>query len=184
MWIMAVLVMTAAPALAEDCFAGKPRHVTYDDGHVITVIQRHGDDLTYTTPYEGFQDSVHKTHLMLFPKQSRQGARATEFRWTQALPKLDDLVPGYHFDLTGTMKSGEGDALPYRSEGEVLGTEAVMVGDCSYDAAVIRLDTYLNDELLITAKTYLSLDMMMVLKSEFVPISAGAKSAYTAVLLQ
>ena len=106
MKVLMVLIVLAMPAAAQECFSGKPQQLTYDNGKVATIIQRHGDDLTYTQPYEGFQDTVTKTHLMLFPKTSRAGARAVEYRWTSKLPNMDQMVPGYHFDVKGTMQVG------------------------------------------------------------------------------
>lgn len=183
-WVLLGLALMAAPAQAQDCFAGDPRQVTYDTGRVITIIQRHGDDITFTTPYEGFQDSVTKTQLMLFPKQGRAGARSTEYRWSSRLPKLRDLVPGYSYDIKGTMKSGDGEALPYRITGEVLREEVVMVGKCSYPTLVIAGDTYLNDELLMTGTSYLSAEMKVVLRSETVLVAAGSQVKSAAVTLQ
>ena len=182
-WVLVALALMAQPVQAEECFSGKPTKVGYSDGRVITIIQRHGDDLTYTTPYEGFQDSVLKTHLMLFPKQGRAGARSTDYRWTSRLPKLRDLVPGYQFDLEGTMKSGDGEALAYRKSGEVLREDVVKVGSCSYPALVIAVDTYLSDQVIMTSTEYLSPDMMVILKSETVLISASqqVKSAAVAI---
>ncbi len=124
-------------------------------------------------PYEGFQDSVSKTHLMLFPKQARYGARSTETRWTSRLPNMKDLEPGYHFDLKGMMKSGKDDGVPYRSEGEVVSTEEIMVGTCSYSALVIQMNSYLRDELIIRSTNYLSPDLGVLLRSDFIPTSAG-----------
>ena len=183
-WILVVLAFLACPVQAQECFTGEPRQVTYDTGRVITIIQRHGDDVTYTTPYEGFQDAVTKTQLMLFPKQGRAGARSTEYRWSSRLPKMRDLVPGFRFDITGTMKSGDGAALPYRILGEVLREEVVMVGACSYPTLVIADETYLNDEIVRTATQYLSPEMRIILKSEVLPISAGQMIKSTAVALQ
>ena len=184
MRILVALALVALPAQAEECFVGVPNRVSYDDGHVVTIIQRHGDDLTYTTPYEGFQDQVHKTHLMLFPKQARFGARASENRWTSRLPKLDDLVPGYHFDIKGTMKSGDAAAIPYRSEGEVVGADEVKLGGCGYAVLVITVNTYLNDALAITATEYLSPDMMVLLRSEHVVVSSGRATTFKAVAVE
>ena len=181
-WV--VLALMALPAQAEECFSGSPSHVSYDDGHEITIIQRHGDDVTYTQPYEGFQDSVHKTHLMLFSKQARHGARSSENRWTSRLPGLDDMVPGYHFDIEGTMKSGDAEAIPYRNEGEVLGVEEVKLGACSYPALVIRVNTYLNDQLAITATEYLSAEMLVLLRSEHVVVISGKVARFQAVAIQ
>lgn len=179
-----VLALMALPAQAEDCFAGKPRQISYDNGRVWTIIQRHGDDVTYTVPQEGFQDSVYKTHMMLFAKQSRQGARSTEVRWTSRLPGIKDMVPGYHFDLKGMMKSGEGKAVPYRVEGDVTGTDTVMVAKCPYEVQVVTLRTFLNDDPLVSATYYLSPEMMVVLHSEVVPIAAGTQIVTSAVALQ
>ncbi len=183
-WVLVALVLVAAPVQAQECFSGKPRQVTYDDGRVFTIIQRHGDDVTYTVPFAGFQDAVTKTQLMLFPKQGRAGARSTEYRWKSRLPKSKDMVPGYAFDIEGTMKSGDGEALPYRNTGSVLRVEEVLVGECSYPALVVQIDTYLNDELILTGTDHLSLDMMVILKREFVPISSGQMIASAAVALE
>lgn len=183
-WSVVAFALMAAPVQAQECFTGEPRQVSYDDGRTITIIQRHGDDVTYTTPYEGFQDRVTKTQLMLFPKQGRAGARSTEFRWSSRLPKLRDLVPGFQFDIKGTMKSGDGDALPYRITGEVLREEVVKVGGCDYPTLVIADESYLNDELISTATSYLSPDMRVLLKSEVLPISAGQMITSAAVAIQ
>ena len=183
-WVLVAFALVAAPVQAQTCFSGEPRQVTYDDGRVFTIIQRHGDDVTYTVPYEGFQDAVTKTQLMLFPKQGRSGARTTEFRWNSRLPKSKDMVPGFAFDIEGTMKSGDGEALPYRNKGSVLRVEEVLVGECSYLALVVQLDTYLNDELVLTGTDYLSLEMMVVLKREVLPISSGQMITSAAVALE
>lgn len=167
-----VVACLALPAGAQECFAGKPGKVSFDDGRVITIIQRHGDDLTYTEPYEGFQDIVRKTHLMLFLKTARAGARATEYRWTTRLPKLSQMVPGYHFDLKGTMKSGDGNALPYRRTGDVLGQEVIKVGDCPYEVVKIQTETFMDDQFMDVSTDYLSPDLMIVLRSEIVPNGA------------
>ena len=183
--VAGVLAVMVLPAMAQDgCFSGEPTKVTYSDGRVVTIIQRHGDDLTFTTPYEGYQDSVTKTHLMLVPKQGRQGARSTEFQWSSKQPKLSQLVPGYKFDLEGTMKSGGGEAVPYRIEGEVRGPEDVMVGDCSYAALAVVMSTFLDNQLIVTATQYLSPDMKVILKSAAVPVSGGQKADFVAVALE
>ena len=184
MRVLMVLALMALPAQAEDCFVGMPKQVSYDDGHVITIIQHHGGDLTYTQPYEGYQDSVHKTHLMLFSKQARFGARTTENRWTSHLPDIGDLAPGYHFDLRGTMTSGKDTEIPYRVEGEVQGREALMVGKCSYDVLVITQNTYLDGALEITTTNYLSPDMMVVLRAKVLQIRAGTQTDVQAVAVQ
>ena len=177
---MALLVQ---PALA-GCLIGKPQQLTFDNGRVITIIQRHGDDLTYTQPYEGFQDTVNKSRLMLFPLTSRAGARATEYRWISKLPKLNQMVPGYHFDLKGTMKSGQGEALPYRVAGDVLGQDVVTVGDCPYDVIVVQNVVDLNNQPIISSTDYLSPDLGVVLRSETVPMSGGTQIIQTVVAIQ
>jgi hypothetical protein len=62
--------------------------------------------------------------------------------------------------------------------------EEVLVGECSYPALVVQIDTYLNDELILTGTDHLSLDMMVILKREFVPISSGQMIASAAVALE
>jgi hypothetical protein len=181
---MMALALLALPAQAEECFSGLPRQVQYDNGQTYTIIQHHGDDLTYTTPYEGYQDSVTKTHLMLFPKQSRMGARATEFRWSSRLPGMGALTPGYSFDLSAEMKSGDGKPLPYNAKGQVLGIEPVEVGKCSYDALVVQIDTFVGETLVTSATDYLSADMMVLLKVEMTMASTGQVIKYAAIGLQ
>ncbi len=63
MRFLAVVLMMALPAQAQDCFSGKPKQVTYSDGHVVTIIQRHGDDLTYAQPYAGDNDAVLESQI-------------------------------------------------------------------------------------------------------------------------
>lgn len=176
-------LLLAMPAGAA-CFEGKPGKVTYDNGREITIIQRHGSDLTYTQPYAGYQDSVNKTHLMLFPKTARRGARATEFRWTTRLPKLDQLVPFYHFNLKGTMTSGDGKAVPYRNEGDVLAREVVQIGACSYDVLVVKTTAYLNEQVISVATDYLSPQMLVLLRSDIALVSAGKNISQTAVAIE
>jgi hypothetical protein len=180
-WAVLALALMASPAAAQDCFAGEPRKVSYDNGRVFTIIQRHGADVTYTVPYEGFQDSVSKTHLMLIPKQGRSGARSSEYKWSSRLPKLRDLVPGYTFDIKGTMKSGEGEAVPYRITGEVLREEVVKVGACSYPTLVILVETYLRDLKIFQTTDYLSPDMVVLLKAESILLENGQITDYAAV---
>jgi hypothetical protein len=178
------LALLALPAQVEECFSGRPAQVRYDDGHTITIIQRHGDDVTFTQPYAGGNDAVQKTHLMLFPKQARFGARGVEHRWTSRLPKLRDLTPGYRFDLKGTMKSGDSAAIEYRNEGQVLGQEDVKMGACVFPALVIAVNTYLNGELAITSTEYLSPDMLIILRSDGAQISARKSWSYRAVAIK
>lgn len=178
-----VLGVLALPAAAQDCFAGKPSKVSYDDGRVITIIQRHGDDVTYTEPYEGFQDIVRKTDMMLFLKTVRAGARLTEYRWISRLPKLAQMVAGYHFDIKGTMKSGDDKALPYRQVGDVLGQEMMNIGPCPYTVAKIKMETFMNNQLIIVSTDYLSTDLMVVLRSEFIPIG-GMQITRTVVAVE
>ena len=182
-WGVLAGLLLAMPAGAA-CFVGKPGKVSFDDGRVITIIQRHGDDLTYTEPYEGFQDIVRKTHLMLFPKAARRGARATEFRWTSRLPKLDQLVPGYHFNLKGAMKSGDGKAVPYRNEGDVLAREVVQIGACSYEVLVVKTTAYLNEQVVSVATDYLSPQMLVLLRSDISLVSAGTTISQKAVAIE
>ena len=178
-----ILLLLALPAAAQECFAGKPQQLTYDNGKVATIIQRHGDDLTYTQPYEGFQDTVTKTHLMLFPKTSRAWARATEYRWTSKLPKLSQLVPGYHFDLKGTMQSGGGSAKPYRSAGDVLAPQVIKVGGCPYEVMVVKSTTYLGGAAIATSTDYLSAELGVVLRSEIILTSTGSQITRAVVAL-
>jgi hypothetical protein len=186
MRVLVALALLALPAQAEteECFTGSPRQIAYDTGRVETIIQRHGDDVTYTVPMDGFQDSVFKTHLMLFPKQSRQGARSSEVRWSSHLPDIEDMVPGYHFDLKGMMKSGEGKPLPYRVTGDVTGTGVVTLGKCPYEVRIVTLGTFLNDQPLVNAAYALSADMTVVLQSEVTPVATGKATLSTVVGLQ
>ena len=82
------------------------------------------------------------------------------------------------------MKSGSGAAVPYRSEGNVLRQEVVMVGKCSYDVVVIAMNTYINGDLAITATDYLSLDLLVLLQSDTVSVSAGKGASYRAVAIE
>ena len=177
-------MLLAMPVAAQECFAGKPTKVTYDDGRVITIIQRHGDDVTYTEPYGGFQDSVIKTHMMLFPKASRRGARVTDFRWTTGLPKLKAMVPGYHFNIKGTMKSGDGKPVPYRNEGEVLAQDVVKIGTCNYDVVVVKTASYLDEQVISVATEYLSPDMMIVMRSDISLVSSGTQVRRAVVAIE
>jgi hypothetical protein len=183
-WILVAFALTAAPAAAQDCFVGEPRQVSYDTGRVIKIIQRHGDDVTFTTPYEGFQDAVTKTQLMLFPKQARAGARSTEHRWTSRLPKLRDLVPGFQFDLEGTIKSGGGEPLPYRIVGSVLGEDVVQMGACPYPVLVISLQSFVDDQPVSQGTYSLSPEMKVVLQSTVEVVASGTRVASVVVGLQ
>ena len=119
-WV--VMMMLALPAQAQECFSGKPKQVSYSDGHAITIIQRAGDDLTYSQPYAGDHDAVLEAQLMLFPKHERFAGRSVEHQWSGRLPKSSALKPGYHFDLKGVMKSGTG-AAKFRAL-ESIGTNS------------------------------------------------------------
>ena len=116
--------------------------------------------------------------------EARAGARSTEYRWTSTLPKLGQMVPGYHFDVKGTMKSGAGAALPYRSEGDVLRQDVVTVGDCPYDVMVVKSTAYLDGQPIIASTDYLSPALGVVLRSEAVPISAGTQIVQSVVAIQ
>ena len=184
MRFLVAMMMLGLPVQAQECFSGLPKHVTYSDGHAITIIQRAGDDLTYATPYAGDHDAVLESQMMLFPKHERFAGRSVEHQWSGRLPKASALKPGYHFDLKAMMKSGTGAAVPYQSEGDVLRSEVVMLGKCSYDAVVIAMNTYINGDLAITATAYLSLDMLVLLRSDVVPANGGKGSSYTAVAIE
>jgi hypothetical protein len=181
---LVVLLMLSLPAQAQECFAGKPRHVTYSDGHAITILQRAGDKMTYSTLYGGDHDAVLESQMMLFPKHERFGGRSVEHKYPGRLPKSSALKPGFHFDIKGTMSSGSGAAIPYRNEGEVLRRDVVTLGKCSYDAVVISMKTYVNNQVAITATTYLSPDMLIILQTEFVLAGAGTQGSYKVVALE
>lgn len=176
----------AAPAMAEEqpCFAGQPKKVTFDNGRSTTIIQHHGSDITYTQPYAGGNDVVTKTHLLLFPKASRLAARVIEYRWTDALPGLDALVPGFSYDVSGTMKSGQDAAQDYRIAGEVLGQDVVSIGKCDYPVIVIETHTFVGGIEAVATEISLSTEMMVILKTAGKDATTGKKYAYQAVTLE
>lgn len=180
------LVTLAPPALAQEaeCFVGQPKKVTFDSGRTVTIIQRHGSDITYTSPYAGGNDIVTKTHILLFPKTSRQAARMIEYRWDDALPRLGDLVPGFRYDVAGTMKSGDGPAQDYRIAGEVLGQDVVKIGKCAYPVTVIAAQSFVGGAEVTATTVSLSTEMMVVLKTEGRDLTSGKTYAYQAVTLE
>lgn len=180
------LVTLAAPALAQEaeCFAGQPKKVTFDSGRTVTIIQRHGSDVTYTQPYAGGNDIVTKTHILLFPKTSRLAARMIEYRWDDPLPGLADLVPGFRYDVAGTMKSGDDPAQDYRITGEVLGQDVVSIGTCDYPVTVIAAQSFVGGAEVTATTTSLSTEMMVVLKAEGKDQTSGKAYAYQAVALE
>ena len=182
MVLLALLAM-ALPAQAEECFAGLPKRVTFDSGKTITIIQRHGEDVTYTSPYVGGNDVVSKTHLILFPRQTRLASRFLEYRWDSRLPGLDDLVPGYHYDVSGTMKSGDDTPRDYRIVGDVLGVDVVKLGKCSYPVLAIASKSFVGGAEVVATTVYLSTDMVVVLRTEGVD-AAGKRYDYKAVTLE
>ncbi len=185
-WLRFLVVMLAfaLPAQADGCFSGLPKQVSFDNGKTITVIQRHGEDVTYTTPYLGGNDVVSKTHLILFPKQTRFPDRFLEYLWTTPLPKLAALVPGYHFDVAGKMTSDKDPARAYRIAGDVLAEEEVKLGKCSYTTLVIASKTYVGDTEVVDTTINLSPDMKVVLRSQSIDVATGKHSGYAAVKLQ
>jgi hypothetical protein len=181
------LAALAAPAVAQEeaaCFTGEPKKVTFDNGRTTSIIQRHGNDITYTTPFAGGNDVVTKTHLLLFPKTSRMAARLIEYRWDSRLPRLDDLTPGFQYDVEGTMKSGEDPAQDYRIVGNVLAQDVVKIGKCDYPVLVIAAQSFVNGTPVVETTVSLSTEMMVVLKTEGKDLTSGKAYAYEAVTLE
>ncbi len=180
---VAVLVLMALPAVAEDCVPGRVKQVTFDDGSTTRVIQRHGADVTLTTPYAGGNDVVAKSHLALVPKQTRMGSRFLEYRWDDRLPPAEALVPGFHYDVAGTMKSGDAAELAYRIVGEVRGAEIVTVGTCDYPVVVVSAKSYIEGVEVVASTVWLSTEMLVGLRSEGQD-AGGTRFAKTAVGLE
>lgn len=180
------LVALASPSLAQEaeCFSGQPKKVTFDNGRTTTIIQRHGSDVTYTQPYAGGNDVVTKTHILLFPKTSRLAARLIEYRWDDRLPGLDDLAPGFHYDVAGTMKSGDGPAQDYRIVGDVLAQDVVKIGKCDYPVLVIEAHSFVGGAEVVATTVSLSTEMMVVLKTEGQDMTSGKIYSYQAVTLE
>jgi hypothetical protein len=180
------LAVLAGPVLAQEvaCFAGQPKKVTFDSGRTTTIIQRHGSDITHTSPYAGGNDVVTKTHILLFPKTSRLAARLIEYRWDDALPGLGDLVPGFHYDVAGTMKSGEDPAQDYRIVGDVLGQDVVTIGKCDYPVLVIEAHNFVGGVEVVATTVSLSPEMMVVLRTEGKDPATGKSAVQTAVMLE
>lgn len=181
------LAVLALPALAQEeaaCFTGEPKKVTFDTGRTTTIIQRHGSDITYTTPFAGGNDVVTKTHLLLFPKTSRMAARLIEYRWDSRLPRLDDLAVGFHYDVDGTMKSGDDPEQDYRIVGNVLGQDVVTIGKCDYPVLVIEAHTFVGETEVTATTIGLSTEMMVVLKTEGQDMTTGKTYAYQAIALE
>lgn len=181
------LVALASPALAQEeaaCFEGQPKKVTFDNGRTTTIIQRHGSDITYTTPFAGGNDVVTKTHLLLFPKTSRKAARLIEYRWDSDLPRLDDLVAGFHYDVEGRMKSGDDPEQDYRIVGDVLAEDVVKIGKCDYPVLVIEAHTFVGGTEVVATTISLSTEMMVVLATKGTDVTTGKDHAYQAVTLE
>ena len=180
------LAALALPALAEEvpCFEGQPKKVTYDTGRTTTIIQRHGSDVTYTTPFAGGNDVVTKTHLLLFPKTSRMAARLIEYRWDSQLPGLDDLAVGLHYEVEGKMKSGDDPEQDYRILGDVRAEDVVKLGKCEYPVLVIEAHTFVGGTEVTATTLSLSTEMMVILKTEGQDMTTGKTYAYQAVALE
>ena len=183
MRIVIALLLLALPVQAEDCFSGLPKRVSFDNGKTITIIQRHGEDVSFTSPYVGGNDVVSKTHLILFPRQTRLPNRLLEYRWDSRLPGLEDLVAGFHFDVAGTMRAGKDEPQDYRIVGDVLGAEEVKLGDCSYATLVIATKSYVGGAEVVTTTVNLSTEMLVVLRSGGVD-AKGKRYSYQAVGLE
>ena len=184
MRFLVLLLAFALPARADDCFSGLAKQVSYDNGKTITIIQRHGEDVTYTSPYLGGNDVVSKTHLILFPKQVRFPDRFLEYLWDTPLPKISALVPGYHFDVAGKMTADKDPARTYQITGDVLPEEEVKLGKCSYKTVVIASKTFVGGTEVIDSTINLSPDLLVVLRSQSSDVATGKHSAYAAVKVQ
>lgn len=184
MRILLAFMLMALPATAQDCFVGLPKRVTYDSGKVATVIQRHGEEIMYTEPYPGGNDVENKTHLVLFPRQTRLPNRFLEYKWADKLPALAALVPGFHFDVAGGMTSDKNPSQPYRITGDVLASEAVMIGKCRYATLVIASKTYIGDVEVLETTVHFSPDMLVILQTTGTRLADGKSFATRAVGLE
>ena len=183
MRIVIALFLMALPAQAEDCFSGLPKRLTFDSGKTTMIIQRHGESVTHTEPYVGGNDAVIKTHLFVFPKQIRLPNRMLEYRWDDRLPGLEDMVAGYHFDVQGTMRSGDDAPIDYRIVGDVLSEEVINLGECSYGTLVIASTSYVGGVEVVATTVHLSTEMLAVLRTEG-QFKAGEKYVFKAVKLE
>jgi len=182
-----MLLVLAAPAAAQEaaaCFTGAAKKVRFDNGRTTTIIQRHGNDITYTTPFAGGNDVVTKTHLLLFPKTSRMAARLIEYRWESRLPRMDDLAVGFHYDVEGKMKSGDDPAQDYRIVGDVLAEDVVKIGGCEYPVLVIEARSFVNGTEVVVTTVSLSAEFMVVLKTEGKDMNTGKTYSYKTVALE
>jgi len=166
--IVVIMVLLAEPAAAQECFSGLPKRLDYDNGGHVTIIQRHGEDFTYEAPYPGGNNVVSKTHLGIFPRDSRLPNRYFEYRWSSRLPRLPDLVPGYRFDVSGKMAAGKDEPRAYRITGEVMGPDEVRIGGCSYPVLVISRTTYVGGVEVSSDTLRFSAEMGVVLATDTV----------------
>ena len=168
------LLFLALPARADECFTGLPKVLTYDNGRTTTIIQRHGDSITDAAPFDGV-NVVSKSQLMIFPLQARLPNRFMEYRWDGRLPKLDQLQPGYHFDLTAELTKDGKDPGTYRMTGDVIGLQEIKIGTCPYQVLAVATETYINGAKILATTFYLSPDMKVVLGSQGVDVSTGTQ---------
>jgi len=182
--LTAALVLLPVPVLA-GCFApegsGLPVTVHFDDGHAVTVLRRAGDELDYSATVAGGHEVVNHTRLVLFPLGGSFDGKPVRYDWHDPLPDRAALTLGARYALSATYHPDVQTAQDYRLTGEAVRDDVVMVGGCRYPVRVFASHASVDGDAGVDVTVYLSLDLLVSLRTEIRIVATDTKIVYRVV---
>jgi len=151
--VIASLVCCLSGAIAQaqqaDCDTAidtkLPLKVTFDDGSIITALDRGKDNLRSEATLADGRKANGSTHQGLFPLTRQIPSGTLTFDWKQNLAQFFPLKVGEHIvaDATVVLPANQ-PARTYATEMSVLAEETLRVGSCDYPVFKIEISSSLD----------------------------------------
>src|SRR5436305_3470157 len=152
-----------------------PTQATFDDGSIVTVLERSGGKLRYEVAAPGKPKSSILTYG-LFTLKSELPTVTFEFTWNQDLTQFMSLKVGQRIVADASIKnSSNKPAASYATQMTVRGVESIRIGECEYPVFKIDVVSQQGDSSIQDIVRYYHEPSMLTLRSVVTfPATAGA----------
>jgi hypothetical protein len=154
-----------------------PTQATFDDGSIVTVLDRSGGKLRYESASPDKTKMSILTYYGLFTLTAELPAGTSEFTWNQDLTQFVPLKVGQRIVADASIKYSPSKPVSgYTTQMTVTGVESVRVGECDYPVFKIDVESQQSDGgMQAVVVRYYHQPSMLTLRSVLTfPAAAGA----------
>jgi hypothetical protein len=123
-----------------------PTQATFDDGSIVTVLDRSGGKLRYDVASPDKAKISMLTYYGLFTLTAEFPTATSEFTWNQDLTQFLPLKVGQRIVADASIKYASNKPVSgYATQMTVTGVESVRIGECEYPVFKIEVASQQGD---------------------------------------